>query len=80
MKNLQTLFISVADEYHVSTAEVTDSIRAYLHHLLNDPDFRAAWEEIPKSDTCSEEEMLLALMIAETVNGGTDTIKKASFT
>lgn len=64
MKNLQTLLTSVAAEYQVSEAEVTDGIRAFFEHLMQDPEFRSAWEEIPKPDSVSEEVLLLALMIA----------------
>ena len=31
---------------------------------MQDPEFRSAWEEIPKPDSVSEEVLLLALMIA----------------
>ncbi len=63
MKTLQTVFASVAANYCVSPAEVTDSIRAYLAHLMNDPDFRQAWDAIPKPEGMSEEELLLGLMM-----------------
>lgn len=64
MKNLQTLLTSVAAEYCVPTEEVTTGIRAFFEHLMQDPEFRAAWEDVPKPDSISEEELLLALMIA----------------
>jgi len=64
MKNLKNLLTAVADEYRVPADEVTDSIRAYLAYLLEDPDFRLAWEEIPKQEGMSEEAVLLGLMIA----------------
>lgn len=64
MKNLKNLITAVADEYRVPADEVADGIRAYLAYLLEDPDFRRSWEEIPKPEGMSEEEVLLGLMIA----------------
>ncbi len=64
MKNLQTVITAVAAEYHVSPTDITDSIRAYFEHLMEDPAFREAWEQIPKEDGIPDEQYLLALMIA----------------
>ena len=79
VKNLQALLASTAAAYDVSPAEVTESIRAYLNRLKTDPEFSAAWEEIPKPNTCSEEEFLLALMIADAADGRTDRKEDAVF-
>ncbi len=64
MKTMKTLINTVAKHYDVSADDVRHDLRAYFDHLMEDPDFRSAWEEIPKADDVSEEEWLLVMMIA----------------
>ena len=73
MKTLQTLLSDTAAVYHTTAEDVSDSIRVLLAFLMEDPEFRAVWEEIPRSDALSDEELLLALMIAGGQNETTDT-------
>ena len=65
MKNVKSLLTETAAVYNTTEQEITDSIRAYFEHLMEDPDFRDAWEEIPREDGIPDEEILLALMIAD---------------
>ena len=65
MKNIQTVISTVAEAFCVSPDEVSADLRALFAFLTEDPEFRAAWEEIPKPDGLSEEEALLAVMIAD---------------
>ena len=79
MKNMQTVITAVAEAYGVSAKEVRHDLRAYLAHLMEDPEFRAAWEMIPKEDALPAEEMLLAMMIAEHAAQTTNETEKSSF-
>ena len=65
MKNIKSLLSDTAAVYNTNEQEITDSIRAYFDHLMEDPAFRDAWEQIPKADGIPNEEYLLALMLAD---------------
>ncbi len=65
MKNIKSLLSDTAAVYDTNEQEITDSIRAYFNHLMEDPAFRDAWEQIPKTDNIPDEEYLLALLIAD---------------
>jgi len=65
MKTLQTLLSDTAAVYHTTAEDVSDSIRALLAFLMEDPEFRAVWEELPRAEELTDEELLLALMIAD---------------
>ena len=65
MKTLQTLLSDTAAVYHTTAEDVSDSIRALLTFLMEDPEFRAVWEEFPRFDELTDEEQLLALMIVD---------------
>ena len=65
MKNIKSLLSETAAVYNTNEQEITDSIRAYFDHLMEDPAFRDAWEQIPKADGISDEEYLFALMLAD---------------
>ena len=68
MKNIKSLLSETAAVYNTTEQEITDGIRAYFDHLMEDPAFRDAWEQIPKADGIPNEEYLLALLIADTAN------------
>lgn len=68
MKNIKSLLSDTAAVYNTTEQEITDSIRAYFDHLMEDPAFRDAWEQIPKVDGIPDEEYLLALMLADAAN------------
>ena len=65
MKNIKSLLSETAAVYNTTEQEITDGIRAYFDHLMEDSAFRDAWEQIPKADGISDEEYLLALMLAD---------------
>ena len=65
MKNIKSLLSDTAAVYNTTEQEITDGIRAYFDHLMEDPAFRDAWEQIPKTDGIPDEEYLLALMLAD---------------
>lgn len=65
MKNIKSLLSDTAAVYNTNEQEITDSLRAYFDHLMEDPAFRDAWEQIPKADGIPDEEYLLALMLAD---------------
>lgn len=65
MKNIKSLLSETAAVYNTTEQEINDGIRAYFDHLMEDPAFRDAWEQIPKADGISDEEYLLALMLAD---------------
>ena len=65
MKNIKSLLSETAAVYNTTEQEITDGIRSYFDHLMEDPAFRDAWEQIPKADGISDEEYLLALLIAD---------------
>ena len=68
MKNMNDLISAVAAAYATTEEDVRVSLRAYFDHLMEDPDFRAAWEEIPGTEEFDEVEALLGVMIAENMN------------
>ena len=63
MKNFNELFTAVANEYSVTEDDIRHDLRAYFEHLMEDPAFKEAWEEIPASDGMTDEELLLGLMV-----------------
>ena len=65
MKNIKSLLSDTAAVYNTTEQEITDRIRADFDHLMEDPAFRDAWEQIPKVDGIPDEEYLLALMLAD---------------
>ena len=64
MKSLQSLLSATAAAHNTTESDVTESLRALTEHLMEDPEFRCVWEEIPKNDDCADWELLLALLIA----------------
>lgn len=67
MKNFNELLTAVANQYSTTEEDVRRDLRAYFDHLMEDADFRSAWEELPREDGIADEEYLLALMIADAV-------------
>ena len=64
MKTFNSLINAIANAHQTSVSDVTDGIRALLDYLMEDPEFRSVWEALPNPDALSDEELLLAVMIA----------------
>ena len=67
MKNVKTLLSETAAVHSTTADDVSECIRAYFDHLMEDSEFRKTWEQIPRDADIPDEEFLLALMIANAV-------------
>ena len=65
MKNFNELLTAVANQYSATEEDVRRDLRTYFNHLMEDADFRSAWQMIPKTTAVSDEELLLSLMIMD---------------
>ena len=63
MKNINELLTAVANVHSTTEDDVRRDLRAYFDYLMEDPDFRSVWEQIPKDDGIDDVELLVGLMV-----------------